>query len=69
MTEISLQYISYKIRHKKVQHSFLKKKLNLESQVEEKKWAKHPRSFLGFTPFHWTPSKLFPVSKKVLQKQ
>jgi hypothetical protein len=36
VTEISLQYMSYKRRHKKVQHSFLKRKLNLEGKVEEK---------------------------------
>ncbi len=36
VTKISLQYMSCKTRHKKVQHYFLKKK-NLKGQVEEKK--------------------------------
>jgi translation initiation factor 2 beta subunit (eIF-2beta)/eIF-5 len=36
MMEIILQDMSYKSKHKKIQHSFLKKELSLEGQVEEK---------------------------------
>jgi hypothetical protein len=37
--EISLQDMSYKSRHKKVQHSFPKEELCSNGQVEEKKKA------------------------------
>jgi hypothetical protein len=36
LMEISLQDMSYKRRHKKVQHSFFKKRLSLKGQVEGK---------------------------------
>jgi len=67
--EISLQDMSYKRRHKKVQDFFLKKKLNLESLAKEKKGAKHPRFSLGFSSIPWAPSKLLSAPREVFQEQ
>jgi hypothetical protein len=64
--EISLQDMSYKSRHKKFQHSFLKKKLSSKSQAEEKKWGKHPRLFMGFSSTPWAS---FGIEKSSIRKK
>ncbi len=82
MTEISLQDMSYKSRHKKVQHSFFKKELNLKGQhsffkkelnlkgqIEEKKELCIQGSFLGFSLALWAPSKLFSSLRDALHEK
>jgi hypothetical protein len=66
--EIFLQDMSYKSRHKKVQHSFLKKKLNPKNKYEGKKRSKHLRFSLGLNSTPSAPSKLLLVMKEIIQK-
>lgn len=66
--DISLQDMPYKSRHKKVQHSFLKKELSSKNQDEGKKGFKHLRFFLGFSSTPSAPSKLLLVMKETLQE-